>query len=163
MSEDDFKSAAVGKSIVCNGVNFTITKAGQDRDTNKKWFVLDNKYFIKEGNEDGGYSMAAGQEANKTYYRIETLSQDSLAELDDEEYFFPNGDKRVYIEIDDNFTFKTGDYYGGDVPKPSKGKWYYIQFSDGSSINDPNDVGRIYGFEEDTYGAVTDEGVIIEP
>lgn len=163
VSEDDFKSAAVGKSIECNGVNFTITKAGQDRDTNKKWFVLDNIYFIKEGNEDGGYSMAAGQEANKTYYRIETLSQDSLAELDDEEYFFPNGDKRVYIVIDDNFTFKTGDYYGGDVPKPSKGKWYYIQFSDGSSINDPNDVGRIYGFEEDTYGAVTDEGVIIVP
>lgn len=144
--KENVDKLAVGKSFECDGVTFTLTEEGTEdgygMDDNGnlvekplKWYILDDKYIISEGNEGAQASYRTGESVE--FYNIYLL---------DPEAYSPRGKEKVFILIDNEFTFKTGEYYGGEEYKNIEtGEWYLINFEDGSGM--PEEKGKIYGIQ----------------
>ncbi len=144
--KENVDKLAVGKSFEYDGVTFTVTEEGTEdgyvMDDNGnpvekplKWYILDDKYIISEGNVGGHTSYRTGESVE--YCNIQLL---------DPEAYSPRGKENVYILIDNEFTFKTGEYYGGKEYKDIiPGELYLINFEDGSSM--PEEKGKIYGIQ----------------
>ncbi len=144
--KENVDKLAVGKSFEYDGVTFTVTEEGtkdghvMDDKGNLvkkplKWYILNDKYIISEGNK-----------GVRTSYRTGESVEFCDIKLLDPKAYEPSGKENVFILINNEYTFKTGEYYGGEEYKDIiPGELYLINFEDGSGM--PEEKEKIYGIQ----------------
>ncbi len=146
IEDEVLANMSLGDGFTFENESFILTDMGEYRtfsesEEPEKYYIFDGEYLITTGN--WSYQDSAGF----ITHEMKTLNQDSMKPIQQmgETFYNPSGDKKVYIEITDDYTIKTLDGIEPYFVPIEKNTWYSLNFAYGDS-DESNDVaGRLAG------------------
>ncbi len=148
IEDEVLANMSLGDGFTFENESFILTDMGEYRtfsesEEPEKYYIFDGEYLITTGN--WSYQDSAGF----ITHEMKTLNQDSMKPIQQmgETFYNPSGDKKVYIEITDDYTFKTLDGIEPYFVPIEKNTWYSLNFAYGDSGASNDVAGRLDGAE----------------